>query len=532
MTQRQHPPVKTAEDTLSAEYLHDLRTPLNQILGFCEMLTEQAQEEGQPGFLPDLQSIHTAAQELLTLLNNGVQSKPEATPQDRPREPGSPSSIKPPAPPESGAGGRSYYQDSRLGTAAVPGRPQPESPTGAVTERSASGALQALILVVDDNRANRDVLSRRLERQGYVVALAENGRQALDAVRAQAFDLVLLDIMMPEMDGYAVLQQLKADEALRHIPIIMISAMTELDSVVRCIEMGAEDYLPKPFNPTLLKARIGACLEKKHARDRERHLFKQLQQNYKRLQELEKLRDDLTHMIVHDLRTPLASIITGMQTLGVVGDLDEIQHEMVDISISGGETLLGMINNLLDVEKMESGSMQLDYAMLDAAELVASAASQVASLSKSKSLTLVRRISANLPLFRGDADKLRRILVNLLGNAIKFTPVGGTLTVEVRFDAYGQSLVFAVSDTGEGIPSEAFERIFEKFGQVESRQGGRTMSTGLGLTFCKLATQAHGGHIRVESMPGEGSTFFFTIPLPTDTPIGRRQAGVLTTALV
>ena len=125
---------------------------------------------------------------------------------------------------------------------------------------------------MDDIEANRDVLSRRLERQGYVVATAENGRQALEMLRAGTFDLVLLDIMMPEMDGYEVLQRLKADEALRHIPVIMISALSELDSAVRCIEMGAEDYLPKPFNPTLLKARIGACLEKKRAKQTEREL--------------------------------------------------------------------------------------------------------------------------------------------------------------------------------------------------------------------------------------------------------------------
>jgi signal transduction histidine kinase len=253
--------------------------------------------------------------------------------------------------------------------------------------------------------------------------------------------------------------------------------------------------------------------ERRRVHDLEIRFTEELQESYRRLQQLEKLRDDLTHMIIHDLRTPLTSVIAGMQTLEVVGDLDEIQREMVGIAISGGELLLGMINDLLDVEKMESGSMQLDYAVLDAAALVASAASQVASLSESKNLTLVRQIAVELPAFRGDENKLRRVLVNLLGNAIKFTPAGGTLTVEVRLGENGQSLVFSVSDTGEGIPSEAFERIFEKFSQVESRQGGRTMSTGLGLAFCKLAIKAHGGHIGVESVPGEGSTFSFTIPL-------------------
>ncbi len=253
--------------------------------------------------------------------------------------------------------------------------------------------------------------------------------------------------------------------------------------------------------------------ERRRVHDLEIRFTEGLQESYKRLQELEQLRDDLKNMIVHDLRTPLTSVITGMQTLAMVGDLDALQREMVGIAISGGELLLGMINDLLEVEKMESGSMQLDYAVLDAAELVASAARQVASIADSENLTLVREIDADLPAFRGDGNKLRRVLVNLLGNAIKFTPAGGTIAVAARLGEDARSLVFSVRDTGEGIPSEAFEHIFEKFGQVASRHGGRTMSTGLGLTFCKLAVEAHGGDIGVASVPSKGSTFCFNIPV-------------------
>ncbi|MBF2028804.1 MAG: response regulator [Oscillatoriales cyanobacterium C42_A2020_001] len=133
------------------------------------------------------------------------------------------------------------------------------------------------LLVVDDVEANRDLLTRRLQRQGYEVAVAINGRAALEMIKQQPFDLVLCDIMMPEMDGYQVLEHLKADPGLRHIPVIMISALDDMESVVRCIELGAEDYLFKPFNPTLLKARIGACLEKKRLRDQEQAYLKQIQ---------------------------------------------------------------------------------------------------------------------------------------------------------------------------------------------------------------------------------------------------------------
>ncbi|MBW4520486.1 MAG: response regulator [Scytolyngbya sp. HA4215-MV1] len=147
-------------------------------------------------------------------------------------------------------------------------------------------AEQGSVLIVDDVEANRDLLARRLKRQGHVVVMAEHGRQAIELMRQQTFDLVLLDIMMPEMNGYQVLEYLKADAELRHIPVIMISALDDVDSVVRCIELGAEDYLFKPFNPTILKARIGACLEKKRLRDQEQAYLQELQAEKEKSEQL------------------------------------------------------------------------------------------------------------------------------------------------------------------------------------------------------------------------------------------------------
>ena len=144
------------------------------------------------------------------------------------------------------------------------------------------------VLVVDDVEANRDLLSRRLKQQGHAVSVAENGRRALEMVRAEPFDLVLLDIMMPEMDGYQVLSEMMSDPALKHIPVIMISAVTEIDSVVKCIELGATDYLPKPFNPVLLKARVSATLEKKRLRDKERLWAKSLERELEIGREIQK----------------------------------------------------------------------------------------------------------------------------------------------------------------------------------------------------------------------------------------------------
>lgn len=145
---------------------------------------------------------------------------------------------------------------------------------------------EGCVLVVDDNEVNRDLLARRLQRQGHAVSVAEDGFQALEMMRSQPFDLVLLDIMMPQMNGYQVLEHLKADEKLRYIPVIMISAVDDIDSIVRCIELGAEDYLSKPFNPVLLKARIGACLEKKWLRDKEQAYLQKLAQEQEKSERL------------------------------------------------------------------------------------------------------------------------------------------------------------------------------------------------------------------------------------------------------
>jgi CheY-like chemotaxis protein len=227
---------------LEASLRHELLTPINAVIGYSEMLLEDAQDQGQEGFIPDLQKIHAAAGRFLALIGDVVNF-----PKIQGGEVGVETSEV-----------ASMIQD-------VVSAIRPLTEEAVAAEAAERGSL----LVVDDNEMNRDLLARHLERQGHTVALAENGRQALEMIQRDRFDLVLLDVIMPEMNGYQVLQRLKSDEAWRDIPVIMISALDEMDSVVRCIEMGAEEYLPKPFNPVLLKARINASLEKKRLRDQE-----------------------------------------------------------------------------------------------------------------------------------------------------------------------------------------------------------------------------------------------------------------------
>ena len=228
--------------------------------------------------------------------------------------------------------------------------------------------------------------------------------------------------------------------------------------------------------------------------------------------QVESLRDDLTGMIVHDLRTPLTTLLSGVRTLKFLGERDPAEAEILDNAITGGETLLAMVNDLLDIGKFESGTLALDRRPLHPADLIEYALTQTAPLAKINGLKVARNLPADLPTIVADEDKLRRALINLLGNAVKFTPRGGIVTVAASYDPAEGVVTFAVGDTGEGIPAQSVKRIFDKFGQVESRKAGRKMSTGLGLTFCKLVAEAHGGRIWVESKLGKGSRFLFTIP--------------------
>lgn len=243
-------------EALGAKVRHDLRTPLNAVIGYSEMLLEDADEPGPERPVAQLRNIHAAGKKLLALIDDLVRF---------------PSAEAGAVDPILTSSSSSMIRDAM---AAI--RPLEE---GTAPVASTGGS----VLVVDDSDLGRELLSRRLQREGYRVTPARNGREALEHLREEPFDLVLLDIIMPEMNGYHVLEQMKGDPALLHLPVIMISALDEIDAVVRCIEMGAEDYLPKPFDPVILRARIGACLEKKRLRDQEQRTYQALVESQQRL---------------------------------------------------------------------------------------------------------------------------------------------------------------------------------------------------------------------------------------------------------
>jgi len=249
-----------------------------------------------------------------------------------------------------------------------------------------------------------------------------------------------------------------------------------------------------------------------------------IERQQRELAKLARLKEELTQMVVHDLRTPLAAMIGSLETVkaGVVGEVSEGAAEMTEIALEGSQSLLRMVNDLLDIAKMEAGESIVDLAESDVEPVVEEAAKMIAPLAAARGLHFTTTVEPGLPKVLMDVEKIGRLLVNLLGNAVKFTPSGGTVELCVRRDPARRRLIFSVADTGEGIPPEDRERIFDKFGQVATRKAGHKMSTGLGLTFCKLVARAHGGSIGVESEVGRGSTFVVAIPTRDSTALAGR----------
>jgi DNA-binding response OmpR family regulator len=295
MTMPPEPPLSPEE---LRELRHDLRTPFNAIIGFTEMLMEVAEDEGHDAFLPLLQQVKSDARDLLGVVNTALAPNAEVRSDDlrrlgdevyarldplagqlqvlfdQARQGGVESFL-----PDLGRIRDAIFNLMRLVVDRLRGDYCILPPTGSAAQPAAPLTLPSWagsaprcwgnVLVVDDIHLNRALLCRRLIREGYRAQRAKSGREALEMLESGHFDLVLLDVLMPDLDGYEVLRRMKAHPTLRDIPVIMISALDEMRSVVRCIEMGAEDYLPKPFDPILLRARVGACLEKKRLRDKE-----------------------------------------------------------------------------------------------------------------------------------------------------------------------------------------------------------------------------------------------------------------------
>jgi signal transduction histidine kinase len=364
-----------------------------------------------------------------------------------------------------------------------------------------SSAKKGNLLIVDDTPANIDVLVGLLSPE-YRTRVAMNGKIALSLCAKEIPDLILLDIMMPEMDGYEVCQRLKGMEETKHVPIIFVTAKGETEDETKGLSLGAVDYISKPITPAIVLARVETHLEVNRQRQK-------IQKAYDQLQELEALRDNLVHMMVHDMRNPLSLMRGHLELLGMRSNFEEKQRRHVDAVTRSCEGLIEMVSTLLDVSRFDNNEMPLQMEEQDIVQLVNETTAPYQALGDGPDVVIESPFDT-LPLLC-DQSIIERVITNLIGNAVKFTPDDGT--VSLILEETGQVVKISVTDTGPGISPEFHEKIFEKFGQVEMHNERRKYSTGFGLTFCKLAVEAHGGSIGVESELGKGSTFWFQLPI-------------------
>ncbi len=375
-----------------------------------------------------------------------------------------------------------------------------------------------LLLVVDDDPVNQELLCELLQAMEYRVDGALNGEAALRQARDRQPDLILLDIMMPGMNGFEVCRRLRAAPETAKIPVVFVTALSDTDDKLRAIEAGGDDFLTKPFNRPVLLARIRSLLRLKAAND-------ELEQSYRRLKEMEQLKDDLMKMIVHDLKSPLTAVLGSLElaTEGDLGELPEAAHRLLADAQQRGTDMLQLMDDLLELAQLEDSHVQLQLAPLRTDELLRTVTEEWTVRTEQEGATLALDATPAIPLV-ADEHLLRRVFANLIGNAVKHGGAGVRITLSARPARGGETMHFTVSDNGRPIPPAYHELIFSKYGSVPRRHSPEIRPSGLGLTFCKLAIEAHGGRISVRNEPTGGNTFEFCVPLRPVEPLVARSA--------
>lgn len=341
------------------------------------------------------------------------------------------------------------------------------------------------ILAVDDNPDNLFLVQLALEQEGHQVELVNSGTAALAQIDRSPPDLILLDVMMPEMDGYEVVRRLRRNSHLPFIPVLMITAH-EQSSVVEGLDAGADEFIRKPVKVDELQARVRSLLRLKQSVDQ---------------------RENFVHCLTHDLRTPLVAIDRMLELIRkeAFGEISSQTKEALAQVLSSNHNLLSMLNNLLEVYCYDVGQKILSFIDFNALELVNEVVQELSPLAAEKGLDLRVQSASESAKLEGDRLELRRVIANLVGNAIKFTDSG---YVEVRLEPGDRDLVLEIEDTGIGIDPADQAKIFQRFRQGNHLRAGN----GLGLHLCHQIVQSHCGQIEVQSEPEQGTLFRIRLP--------------------
>lgn len=368
------------------------------------------------------------------------------------------------------------------------------------------------IMIVDDKENNVRLLECFLLPYDYRVIKAYDGRQALQLLEEAAVDLIFLDIVMPGLNGFDVLKIIKGNEKNRFIPVILLTAVTSKQNRIKGLELGADDFISKPFDSSELLARTKSLL-------RIKTLYDRLQQSYEDLKKAEQGRELITHMVAHDMRSPLLVIHGSLQLLSAelekrftcLEEFDDFLHPRTILRMC--KRLERLIDDMLDTCKIEDGRFVLTRESVDVGDLLRKLINEYKGEAVKKAAKLHFQTTNDIPQIEADRNLITRVLENLIFNAMKNIPDKGEICLKAFFDISAGLVLISVADNGRGIPPEYLSSIFDKYAQVRIKREGVTHSPGLGLTFCKMAVEAHGGNIWVESAPGRGSTFSFTLPV-------------------
>ncbi|VXD23144.1 Response regulator receiver signal transduction histidine kinase [Planktothrix serta PCC 8927] len=363
------------------------------------------------------------------------------------------------------------------------------------------------ILAVDDSPDNLFLIEAILAEEGYEVACKSDGSSALAAIETDPPDLVLLDVMMPGIDGYEVTRRIRTNPHLPFIPILLITAHDH-SSVVEGLDAGADDFIRKPVEVDELLARVRSLLRLKHSIDQQMAMSRQ--------------REDFVSRLTHDLRTPLvaADRMLNLFLQGVLGDIPPTMQAAITSMINSNQNLLQMVNTLLEVYRYEAGRKTLTFSSFDFGKLIQEVLQELTPLSQDKELSIkfnpAKDCLADSPIIIGDPLEIRRVVTNLVGNAIKFTDMGAVEIrlhrIEALLDPNNQSekgVILEVEDSGIGMSPEDQAIIFERFRQGNNKRSG----SGLGLHLVSRIVEAHRGTIQVQSQIGQGSLFTVYLPV-------------------
>jgi signal transduction histidine kinase len=369
------------------------------------------------------------------------------------------------------------------------------------------------VLLVDDRPENLLALRAVFDDEGYALWEARSGEEALKHLLKAEFAVIVLDVQMPGMNGYDTARFIKAREKTRHVPIIFVTAIDKHDSYIfQGYEAGCVDYMFKPFDPRILRSKVAAFVELYRHKRELKAQAEALRLANERLLELDQAKDAFLSVISHELRTPLNFIMGFASILDdeLEGTLSPAQRQAVSRILVGADRMEDLVTDLVDYAKIKAGKLHLTPVSAPYAALVEEVLDPIRALAAQKGVAFGADIQAEGSLLV-DRKRIAQVLRHLVVNAVKFTPEGGR--VAVRVFCRDDRLITQVSDTGIGIPAEALGQIFDGFTQVDMTSTRERGGTGLGLAISKALVEAHGGTLDVDSTPGEGSVFSFSLPM-------------------